>query len=110
MSYGEIIAAINAYQAQQKELMQMQAIMGYRQANLISALVSKVMGGKHKVPTLADAYPGVFPEEMFRPRAQDWRVMKDRIAAHGERHKRKRGEAIDAGRVADSHNGGNERP
>ncbi|WP_133297973.1 hypothetical protein [Paenibacillus paeoniae] len=107
MSYGEILAAINGYQERQKYDMQMQAVMGYRQAQLIGSLVSKLMGGKHKAPTLQDAYPGVFPEEVLQRKQQDWRVMKERIAAHGDQYKRKRGERRDAGGTTDTDHGRN---
>lgn len=87
--------------------MQMHAVLGYNQAHLIGGLVSKLMGGKHKAPSLADAYPGIFPEEMFQQRKQqDWRVMKERIAAHGDQYRRKRGEQQrDAGGTTDFNNG-----
>ncbi|MFC5468410.1 hypothetical protein ACFPPD_06735 [Cohnella suwonensis] len=98
MSYREIIAAIDGYQSRlkieqerMKADMQVQAIVAYREANLISVLVSRLLGGKAKSPTLAEAFPGIFPEEMLASRTQDWRIMKDRIASYGVRH-RKRGE------------------
>lgn len=100
MTYGEIVAAIDAFSERQKleqdrikADMQVQAVVAYRQANLIGAVVAKVLGDKHKLPSLSDAFPGVFPEEMLRQKQQDWRVMKDRVAAHGEAWKRKRGES-----------------
>lgn len=117
MTYGEIKAAIDGYnerikleQEKIKADMQVQAIVAYHQAQLIGAVVAQVLGDKHKLPSLGEAFPGIFPEETIRPRQQDWRVMKARIAAYGEAWKRKRGESSgnDARGVAGTHHGGDQ--
>lgn len=90
MTYREIRTAIEAYAERQKADMQLQAVLGFRQAHLIGALVARIMGSKQKPPELQESYPGIFPDEMFE-RKQDWRIMKERVASYGDR-RRKRGE------------------
>ena len=99
MTYREISAAIEAFQERQKidqerlkAEMMMLSLTAYRHADLIGAVVSNIMGGRNKIPSLSEAFPGVFPEEMLQPRQQDWRVMKTRIEQYGAEWKRKRGE------------------
>lgn len=110
MSLREIQAAIEAHNERYRADMQSQAIISFRQAHLIGALVAKTLGGKGKIPPLEEAFPGIFPEDMFRQQRQDWRVMKDRVASYGER-RRKRGEQRgDNGRGVTSPNHGGDKP
>lgn len=90
MTYQEISVSIEAFTARKRADLQLEAVRSFRQAHLIGALVSRILGNKQKPPELQEAFPGIFPEEMFEQR-QDWRVMKERVAAYGARH-RKRGE------------------
>ncbi|WP_127539391.1 hypothetical protein [Paenibacillus illinoisensis] len=90
MTYQEITVSIEAYTARRKADLQLEAVLSYRQAQLIGKLVSRALGDKQKPPELQEAFPGIFPEELFDQR-QDWRLMKERVAAYGARH-RKRGE------------------
>lgn len=120
MTYLEIKTAIRAYEARQKTDLQHQALISWHQAQLIGQLVQRVLGNKKKTPELHEAFPGIFPEELVQQaeKQQDWRVMKERVAAYGARH-RKRGEMkhdhrgttnIDHGRDEPTTEGSGERP
>lgn len=62
--------------------MQISAVIAFRQAHVISSLVAKSFGGKHETPTLSEAFPGIFPEEITKSKQQDWRIMKARMEAY----------------------------
>jgi hypothetical protein len=93
MTYLEIKTAIQAYEARTRFDLQHQALLSWHHAQLIGQLVSRVMGSKKAPPELHEAFPGIFPEELVKQaeKQQDWRVMKERVAAYGAQH-RKRGE------------------
>lgn len=97
MTYLEIVVAIRSYgrqlrhaaERQQAEL-RIQAILAYRHADVLGAIVSKIAGGKGKVPTIYEAFPGIFPEEA-RPLQQNWQLMKARVETYAaERRKQVR--------------------
>lgn len=106
MTYREIVAAIKGYEVRTKAKfeadMQLQAMIAYRQADLIASHMARIWGGKHKPPTMQEAFPGIFPEEQNKQ--QDWRVMKARLEAYADAWRRKRGaKKGDTGRAADPH-------
>lgn len=110
MSYGEILAAIKAFQKRQTADLQYQAIISYRQANLISHLVAISLGSKQQEKEIQEAFPGIFPELEKQAQAQlikqqNWQLMKARIDAYAA-EKRKRGESRgnDARRTANTDN------
>jgi hypothetical protein len=97
MTYAEIVASINGFNNRQKSELQLNALISYRQAGLISALVGIAFGSKQQYPTITDAFPGIFPElEKAPQQQQNWQVMKARVeeyaAAKRDEAKRKRGE------------------
>ncbi|MFD2334689.1 hypothetical protein ACFSR7_36055 [Cohnella sp. GCM10020058] len=110
MTFFEIEAAIRAYEARLKAEMQKEAMIAYRHADLIAALVARVLGNKNKAPTIQEAFPGIFPE--VKQKQQDWRLMQERLDEYrqAKRRWRERGGKHDAGGTADSHNGGDVGP
>jgi hypothetical protein len=97
MTYGEIMAAIHAYEKRLKfeaEKMEgetrIRAAIAYRQADLTSRMVAQAFGSNSKLPTIYEAFPGIFPEES-KPKQQNWQLMKARVEAYAA-ERRKRGE------------------
>ncbi|MBE1554809.1 hypothetical protein [Sporosarcina limicola] len=106
MTYAEISAAIEGFNKRQMHDMRAQAVVAFRQADLLATLISKVFGGKQAAPAIQEAFPGIFPElERQAEKQQNWQLMKARIEAYAA-EKRKRGEARgnNAGRTTDSDN------
>ena len=90
MTYAEIVAAVDAYQKRTRTDMQVKAIIAYKQAETTAALVSRILGGNNKVPTIYETFPDWFPEQA-QPKQQNWELMKARVEAYAA-EKRKRGE------------------
>ncbi|MCM1564926.1 MAG: hypothetical protein NC238_03020 [Dehalobacter sp.] len=91
MTYEEISAAIRGRQNQNLNDIKTQALVAYRQADLIAALVGIRFGSKQQAPNLFEAFPGIFSEEEVKPKQQNWQVMKARIETYAA-ERRKRGE------------------
>ncbi|MCL6456915.1 MAG: hypothetical protein K6T85_02805 [Gorillibacterium sp.] len=107
MTYGEIVATIKAYEAQRLSAVQTQAYIAYQQAHVISAMISRVLGGKKSPPTIHQAFPNVFP--VVEQKQQNWQIMKARMAAYADARKKwgeKHG-ADDRGTTDPDHNENN---
>ncbi|WP_052523743.1 hypothetical protein [Geobacillus kaustophilus] len=100
MTLKEILVAIEAEQKRKLEALRQQAMIAYRQADLIACLVGILLGSKQNPPTLTETFPGIFPE-LERPRQQNWQLMKARIEAYAaERRKRGEKHGNDIGKIA----------
>lgn len=117
MTYREILTAIQGNQARlraaietEQEKLKYQAVIAYRQSDLIAILVGRLFGTKANVPLLHEVFPGLFPE-LERPRQQNWQMMKARIEQYAS-ERRKRGETggNDTGRAASPDHSRNEGP
>ncbi len=95
MTYGEILTEIRGSEARRRANLQEQALIAYRQSELTSTLVSIILGGRQKVPSITEAFPGIFPEQE-QTRQQNWQLMKARIEQFAAA-RRKRGEKADGG-------------
>jgi hypothetical protein len=87
MTYGEIVAAIKAHASRHKVELQQAAYLAYQQAHVITAMMSRVLGGKKSPPTIHQAFPGLFPQAE-RPQQQDWRLMKARMEVYADAKKK----------------------
>lgn len=90
MTYGEIIAKIEAYRKIEKQKIQLQAMFIYKLGNLIRI----AFNDPKKYPSnVKQAFKemGIFDEDINITKQQDWRIMKERMNRYAYLH-RKRGE------------------
>ena len=90
MTYGEIVATIEAYKANEKLRVREVAVFNHSLANLIGLSVARLMNDKAKYPTLREAYPLIFADlEDEKPAHQDWKVAKERLLQYAEANNKK---------------------
>jgi hypothetical protein len=96
MTYGEIVDTLLAYERNMKNTLKERAIMDYKLADLIATNVSRIIDKDAIIPSLAQAYEFLFPEEKHMQdeiKAQkDMEIWKQRMKNFAEYHNRKRGE------------------
>jgi hypothetical protein len=90
MTYGEIVAAIEGYKTRRKLELEAKAAIQYEHATFLGGVISRVLGGKNKIPSLQEAFQSVFGEyqEPKIKKQQDWRVMKERVSNFAEIQRR----------------------
>lgn len=64
MTLLEIVQSINAYRTNQKEQLKVQAGLDYQQAQLISCFVGSLFSKEDKLPSIYEAYPNLFNDEL----------------------------------------------
>lgn len=91
MTYGEIMAKVNAYRKNFKEDLQLQAMFIHKLGGLVGLAVNEP---KKYPSTVKIAFEGmgIFDEDK-EPTKQDWRIMKERMQTYANL-KKKRGDSI----------------
>lgn len=98
MTYYEISTYIKAYNNRQKYELQKQASMDYKLADLISISLSRLLDKNTKFPTVYEAYPSIFDDELIQQHKQqelekqkqlNTERLKAMILAHSQDYKRR---------------------
>jgi hypothetical protein len=93
LTLAEIYAEIKASSEKMRSEMQWQALLVYKQADLIGTSVSRLFKRGTEMPKIYDAFPSLFEKETTEPIQQHWQITKERTEAYAtHRRKQKRGE------------------
>ena len=100
MTYGEIVYTIRANNETEINSLKELAAMNYHLANLIGLSVARLTDKDAKYPSLYEAFPTLFEEEIEEQEEveivnNDWILIKDRLLSYASAHNNKRGDRND---------------
>lgn len=79
MTPGEVVRAIESYNRRTRIETQEKATFDYIQANMIIKGVSIVLSGKGSMPTIQEAYPGIF-DNLVEKQEQELQKQRDQLS------------------------------
>lgn len=79
MTPGEVVRAIESYNRRTRIETQERASFDYIQANLIVKGVGIVLSGKGTMPTIQEAYPGVF-DDVIAKQEKELQEQRDQLS------------------------------
>ena len=79
MTPGEVVRAVESYNRRTRIETQEKATFDYIQANLIVKGVGVVLSGKGSVPTIQEAYPGIF-DNLVEQQEQELNKQRDQLS------------------------------